>query len=82
MLKPISHPSGVPLPRTIELILSVMVAKVWPGSITGCSTAASLASTSACFGWSDGSILNSLDLRIWIPQIPEIGGSRSRIQIG
>src|SRR4029077_19504510 len=37
--KPIIQPFVVPRPSTIELILSVTVARVWPGSSTGASPA-------------------------------------------
>ena len=37
--KPIIQPFVVPRPSTIELILSVTVASVWPGSRTGASPA-------------------------------------------
>src|SRR5450759_1067344 len=38
--KPTNQPSGVPLVRTIALILSLIVANVWPGAITAGSASA------------------------------------------
>ncbi len=40
MPKPTNQPSGVFVERTRLEILSVTVANVWPGPMTGCSTRA------------------------------------------
>src|SRR5207244_4877801 len=70
MPKPTSQPREVRRRSTIALILSVMVAKVWPGSMTG----------GAAGGVRAGS--TSGDLRVGVLHRREVGGARARIELG
>src|SRR5579885_1685605 len=84
MRKEIPNPNSQPLDTgrvsTIELILSVIVAKVCPGAITAgeCSRATSM--------WlSSGMVLlllrSALQLRVRIPDLGQVCGTRPSVQV-
>src|ERR1700693_4502802 len=70
MRKPIHHQRGVRRARTIELILSVTVAKVWPGAITGGVVPVCASAATSC-----------TQVGIHVSQCREIGRAGPRIEL-
>src|SRR5690242_14563705 len=67
--------SGVRRVKTMELILSVTVAKVWPGAIT-----VGLPDWSERVSRCSSLMLRILDIRIRIAERSQVGGARARVQ--
>src|SRR5215218_10423230 len=80
MLKPAYHHIGVRRPRTIELILSVTVPKVWPGAITGGVPLPATAGRGSSIGCSESATLFT-DLRVDVPDRGQIGRPRAGVQL-
>src|SRR5271167_898499 len=78
MPKPRNQPLEVGRVRTIELILSVTVPKVYPGSMTGAASP----SATGCLGSSISRfVLRLFQLRIGVANLGQIRRPRPRVQI-
>src|SRR5215204_4733679 len=77
--KPAYHHSGVRCVRTIDVILSVIEPKVWPGAITARSAAPA---TRACAAFSCGIATLFTQLRVHVADRGEIRGTRPRVELG
>jgi len=87
MPNPMNQPIGVRPVKTIELILSVIDANVWPGSMTGAFSVAT-SSSIECFQLVTFTTENTellrgefFDFRVWVAQIRQIRRSGPRVQI-
>src|SRR5512145_2046521 len=75
MANPKNQPTGVFLVRTMLAILSVTVAKVWPGPITGCTTRSGLAMLRS-FTTRAG------ELGVRVPDRRQVARARPRLELG
>src|ERR1035437_5820541 len=65
----------------MELILSVIVANVYPGSMTGAGWFATLTSSRSS-GISCNALLLRLQFRVGVANLRQVGGAGSGIQVG
>src|SRR5215210_4141653 len=80
MPKPAYHHVGVRRARTIELILSVTVPKVWPGAITGGVPPPRTATRGSSIGCS-GSATLFTNFRVDVAQRGQVRRPRPRVQL-
>src|SRR5262245_39302450 len=85
--KPATQPGGVRRVKTIELILSVIDSKLWPGPITGGMSGSRLttlggSSSLAIGAISSGPLLPWFNLGVRVAHRRQIGRARTRVEFG